>query len=336
MNSFLQKVYKQAAKNPKRIVFAEAYEDRTITAIEEILKRKIAMPILIGNSTQIKNNAKKLKLKIDWEKTKIVNPKNSKLKDHYAKLFYEARKDKGVSLKQATSTMENIYYFGTMMVENNDADGMVSGLDCHTKDSVLPAFQIIKTKEKFHKVSGIFFMILEKKVLLFSDCSINVEPNSHDLADIACDTAETAKRFGLQPRVAFLSFSTKGSNEHPLIDKVREAVAITKARDPKLIIDGELQVDAALVPEVAARKAPKSTIQGNANVLIFPSLETGNIAYKLVERLARAKAIGPLLQGLRKPVNDLSRGCSVKDIVDVTAFTVCECQELPLIDKIKK
>lgn len=327
MNQFLRTVYAQAKKNPQRIVFPEAYEARTITAIEEILAKKIALPILIGDSKKLKANAKKLKLNIDWEKTKIVDPAKSPLKATYAKLFYEARKNKGVTMKDAQKTMENIYYFGTMMVENDDADGMVSGLDCHTKDSVLPAFQIIKTKEKFHKVSGIFFMILEKKVLIFADCSLNIEPNSHDLADIACDTAETAKKFGINPRVAFLSFSTKGSNEHPLIDKIKEAVALTKFKNPKLIVDGEMQVDAALVPEVAARKCPKAAIQGNANILIFPNLEVGNIAYKLVERLAKAKAIGPLLQGLRKPVNDLSRGCSVKDVVDVTAFTVCECQE---------
>ncbi len=324
MHQFLKNVYAQARKNPKRIVFPEAYETRTITAIKEIIDKKIATPILIGSSQQLKATAKKLKLKIDWEKAKIVDPEKSPLKEKYIKLFYEARKEKGVTLKDAKKTIENIYYFGTMMVENGDADGMVSGLDCHTKDSVLPAFQIIKTKEKFHKVSGLFFMVLEKKVLIFADCSLNIEPNSHDLADIACDTAQTARKFGMQPRIAFLSFSTKGSNEHPLIDKIREAVALTKARDPKLIVDGELQVDAAIVPDVAARKCPKSTIQGNANILIFPNLEVGNIAYKLVERLAKAKAIGPLLQGLRKPVNDLSRGCSAKDVVDVTAFTVCE------------
>ena len=216
-------------------------------------------------------------------------------------------------------------YFGTMMVYNGQADGMVTGTTYSTADSIRPALQIIKTKEKFHKVSGIFFMILEKRLLLFADAAITVEPNSHDLVDIAIDSAETAKKFELDPRIAMLSFSTKGSAKHPDVDKIKEAVALLKHKQPDLVVDGEMQVDAALVPKVAKKKCPNSTIQGDANILIFPDLEAANIAYKLVERLAKASAIGPLLQGLKKPVNDLSRGCHYKDIVNVTAFTACEC-----------
>ncbi len=213
------------------------------------------------------------------------------------------------------------------MVYMELADGMVTGTTFPTDDSIRPALQIIKTEEKFHKVSGIFFMVLEKRLLLFADAAITINPNSHDLVDIAVDTAETAKKFGIKPRVAMLSFSTKGSADHPLVDKVQEAVRMLKYERPDIIVDGDLQVDAALVPKVAKKKCPKSPIQGDANILIFPDLESANIAYKLVERLAKAKAIGPLLQGLKKPVNDLSRGCSYQDIVNVTAFTVCESLE---------
>jgi phosphate acetyltransferase len=193
---------------------------------------------------------------------------------------------------------------------------------------VRPALQIIGTKEKFHKVSGIFFMILENRLLLFADCAINIDPNSTELAEIAIDTAETAKRFGIEPKIAMLSFSTNGSAKHPDADKVREAVQMIKYKRPELIVDGEMQVDAALVPEISQRKFPNSKIKGEANVLIFPDLQSGNIAYKLVERLAKAEAIGPILQGLNKPVNDLSRGCSFQDIADLAAITACEAQEL--------
>ena len=236
-------------------------------------------------------------------------------------------KNKGISKKQAAEIVKDMNYFGTMMVYMELADGMVTGTTFPTDDSIRPALQIIKTEEKFHKVSGIFFMVLEKRLLLFADAAITINPNSHDLVDIAVDTAETAKKFGIKPRVAMLSFSTKGSADHPLVDKVQEAVRMLKYERPDIIVDGDLQVDAALVPKVAKKKCPKSPIQGDANILIFPDLQSANIAYKLVERLAKAKAIGPLLQGLKKPVNDLSRGCSYQDIVNVTAFTVCESLE---------
>jgi len=236
------------------------------------------------------------------------------------------RKHKGITPKQAKETIKDMNYFGTMMVHMNLADGMVTGTTFPTDDSIRPALQIIKTQEKFHKVSGVFFMVLEKRLLLFADTAIMIEPNSHDLVDIAIDTAETAQKFGITPRVAMLSFSTLGSADHPNVDKVREAVRMLQDSRPDIVADGEMQVDAALVPKVAAKKCPSSPIQGDANILIFPSLEAANIAYKLVERLGEAKAIGPILQGLKKPINDLSRGCHYKDIVNVTAFTVMECE----------
>ncbi len=327
MHNFLRKVHSIARKNPRKIVFPEGTEERILKATEEILEKKIAIPILVGNPKTIKNNAKKLKLKIDFSKVEIYDNKRSKLLKEFTDTFYELRKHKGISKKQAAEIVKDMNYFGTMMVYMELADGMVTGTTFPTDDSIRPALQIIKTEEKFHKVSGIFFMVLEKRLLLFADAAITINPNSHDLVDIAVDTAETAKKFGIKPRVAMLSFSTKGSADHPLVDKVQEAVRMLKYERPDIIVDGDLQVDAALVPKVAKKKCPKSPIQGDANILIFPDLQSANIAYKLVERLAKAKAIGPLLQGLKKPVNDLSRGCSYQDIVNVTAFTVCESLE---------
>lgn len=325
MNNFIRKVRNQAKKNPRHIVFPEGGEERILQATEEIVKQELAQLTLIGDEKNIKARAKKLGLKIDFRKVKIIDPEKSPLTKKYAEAFYELRKDKGITKAKASKTVKNINYFGTMMVHMDDADGMVTGTTYSTADSIRPALQIIKTREKFHKVSGIYFMVLEKRLLLFADTAITIEPNSHDLVDIAVDTAETAKRFGIEPRIALLSFSTNSSADHPNIDKIKEAVNMIKYEHPDLIVDGEMQVDAALVPKVAARKSPDSPIQGDANILIFPNLEAANIAYKLVERLAKAKAIGPLLQGLRKPVNDLSRGCNYQDIINVTAFTVCEC-----------
>jgi len=328
MHKFLKKIHKLAQKSPKKIVYPEGTEERILRATEEVSNKNIAQLTLVGPAKTIKAKAKKLGLEIDWKKIRIEDPSTSKLTDKYAEVFFELRKEKGIkSLKQAREVISDMNYFGTMMVHCNDADGMVTGTTYSTGDSIRPALQIIKTKNKFHKVSGVFFLFLEKQMLLFADTAITIEPNSHDLADIAIDTANTAKSFGIEPRVALLSFSTKGSADHPNIDKIKEALAIIKDRDPTLLVDGELQVDAAIVPDVAARKCPESPIKGRANILIFPTLEAGNIAYKFVERLSKAKAVGPILQGLNKPINDLSRGCHFKDIVDITAFTVCECNQ---------
>jgi len=325
MHNFIKKVRGLARKKNKLIVLPEGTEERVLKATEEIQKQKIARISLVGPSRKIKAKAKKLKLNINWKEIKIHDPEKSQLTHSFATTFYELRKHKGITEKDAETIVKDMNYFGTMMVYMGEADGMVTGTTYSTADSIRPALQIIKTEEKFHKVSGVFFMVLEKRLLLFADTAITIEPNSHDLVDIATDTAETAKKFGIDPRIAFLSFSTKGSANHPRIDKIQEAVAMLKAERPDLILDGEMQVDAALVPKVAKKKCPDSPIQGDANVLIFPDLEAANISYKFVERLAKAKAVGPLLQGLKKPVNDLSRGCHYKDIVNVTAFTACEC-----------
>lgn len=324
MHKFIKKVHKLAKKLNKRIVFSDGEEERILKAAQIIQRKKIAQIILIGHSQKIKKNAEKFKVKLNWEKITIQNPKTAKKRKKYLEELLNLRKDKGLKKTEAEKLMLDPIYFGTMMLQMNDADGLVTGLICPTHDSLRPVLQIIKTKELFHKVSGVFFMILEKRLLLFADTAVTVEPNSHDLADIAIDTAETARKFGIEPKIALLSFSTKGSNDHPSIDKIREAVKIIKFKRPDLQVDGEMQVDSALVKEVAAKKCPNSNIQGDANILIFPSLEAGNIAYKLVERLAHAKAVGPLLQGLKKAVNDLSRGANVDDIVNVAAFTACE------------
>lgn len=325
---FISSIKEKAKKLHKKIVFPEAFDDRTLQAIEVIVREELASPILLGKTNVIHEQSKKLNLKIDWSKVEIIDLEDPKRLEKYALALHELRKEKGLTLDEAKKWVQDRNYFGVMAVQMDEADGLISGANVSTAATVRPALQIIKTKEKFHKVSGIFFMILEKRLLLFADCAVNIEPNSHDLAEIALDTAKTAKRFGIEPKVAMLSFSTNGSAKHPLVDKVREAIAFVRDKRPDLTIDGEMQVDAALVPSIAQRKFPTSKIQGDANVLIFPDLQSANIAYKLVERLAGAKAIGPILQGFKKPVNDLSRGCTFQDIVDLTAFTACEAQEL--------
>lgn len=325
MQFFLKSIKQKAKQNPKRIVFSDPTEPRVLQALTKILRAKFALPILVGDEKKIKLALKQYG--IQSRDVKIIDPQNAGLKKEFAQNYYELRKDKGLTLKQAAEQMLNATYFATMLVHTDHADGMVSGPSNATAEKIRPALQIIKTKEPFHKVSGIFFMLLEKRFLLFADAAVTINPNSRELAEIALDTAETARKFNIKPKIAMLSFSTKGSAKDTLVDKVREAAEIAQYQKPNLLIEGEMQVDAALVPEVCAIKFPQSKIKGKANILIFPDLQSGNIAYKLVERLAKAKAIGPILQGLKKPVNDLSRGCSIDDIVNVTAMTVCECQE---------
>ncbi len=324
MKQFIAKILREAKKNPKRIAYPEATEPRTLKAIKIILQKKIAKPILVGNEKNIlaalKNN------KISREKIAIVDPVSSKKFSFYLKKLLEIRKEHRLQQEEAKKLLLEPMYFATIMLYCGDADGVISGAIHPTAHTLRPAFQIIKTHEQFHKASGVFFMVLNKKLLLFADCSVNPAPDAKDLADIAIDTATTAQMLGIKPRVAMLSFSTYGSAQHQDVDKVREATNLVHAKRPDLIIGGEMQVDAALVPAVAASKCPKSPVQGDANVLIFPNLDAGNIAYKLVERLAKANAIGPIIQGLNKPVNDLSRGCSVADIVEVTAVTVMQAQ----------
>lgn len=323
---FLDLIKDKARKSPARILFPETFDWRTLGAVAQIVEEKTARPVLVGSPEKLREDFKAARLQITEKDYDVLDIKNGDLRNRYAVAFFALRKDKGVTQEQADKLMTDLNYFAVMAVKVGDVDGLITGANVPTGDTLRPALQIIKTKEKFHKVSAFFFMILEERLLLFADCAVNIEPNSHELAEIAIDTAETAKRFGIIPRIAMLSFSTNGSAKHPNADRVREATQMVQHERPDLACDGEMQVDAALVPEVAVRKFPKSRVAGSANVLIFPSLEAANIAYKLVERLGKAEAIGPVLQGLQKPINDLSRGCSVKDIVDLAAITSVEAQ----------
>ncbi|MBU4349926.1 phosphate acetyltransferase [bacterium] len=329
-----QLIREKAKKNPKIIVLPEGEEPWMIKAAKTIINEGFASLILLGREESIKSKARELGLELPNE-IKIINPKDSKKLKEYAESYYQLRKNKGVSSDEAYQLLENPLYFGALMVYHDDADGLVAGSVNATGDVFRPALQTIKTAPGINIVSSSFVMVVpdcpygEKGIIVFADCALNPEPNAEQLADVAIASAATGKALvGFEPRVAMLSFSTKGSGKHPLIDKVIEATKIAKEKRPELLIDGELQADAALIPSIGERKAPNSKIAGKANVLIFPDLNSGNIAYKLIERLAKAEAIGPISQGMRKPVNDLSRGCSADDIVNVVAITVLQAGEV--------
>ncbi|MFC1741930.1 phosphate acetyltransferase [Nanoarchaeota archaeon] len=335
MKDFMEKIKQKARKDPKRIVFPESTEERTLKAIEIMLKEGTVKPVLLGNEQEIKARISELGLHI--EDVQFVDYLSESNKEHFEKYvneFYEKRKEKGMTQEKAREVMQEGIYYGTMMVHMGDADGLVSGAVHSTGHTVLPALKVIKSREKFHKVSGAFFIKFKERIMMFADAAVTIEPDAKDLAEIAIDSARTAIRFGLEPRIAMLSFSTKGSADHPLAKKVREATAIAKDKAkevlPEVVIDGEMQLDAAVEPWVAKIKCPGAELQGDANVLIFPDLQAANIGYKLATFFGHAEAIGPILQGLRKPVNDLSRGCKVQDIVDISAMTVVEAQHLEM------
>ena len=329
-----QLIREKAKKNPKIIVLPEGEEPRMIKAAETIINEGFASLIFLGIEENIKSKARELGIDLS-NKIQIINPKDSEKLKEYAESYYQLRKNKGVSSDEAYRLLENPLYFGALMVYHDDADGLVAGSINATGDVFRPALQTIKTAPGINIVSSSFVMVIpdcpygEKGIMVFADCALNPEPNAEQLADVAIASAATGKALvGFEPKVAMLSFSTKGSGKHPLVDKIIEATKIAKEKKPELLIDGELQADAALIPSIGERKAPNSKIAGKANVLIFPDLHSGNIAYKLIERLAKAEAIGPISQGMRKPVNDLSRGCSVEDIVNVVAITVLQAGEV--------
>ncbi|MCF8298895.1 MAG: phosphate acetyltransferase [Saprospiraceae bacterium] len=330
--NFLDNIKDKAKNNLKTIVLPEGTEERTLKAANILIGEKIANIILIGNTVEINKLAEKFELE-NISKAKIIDPLNHDKKEELVDLLVEIRKNKGLTKEEALKLVENPLYLACLLIKNGYADGEVAGAANATGDVLRPAFQIVKTLPGISVVSGAFFMILKDKtygddgILVFADCAVHPDPNENELAEIAVCTAKTANSIaGMEPRVAMLSFSTKGSAKHEMVDKVVNATRIAKEMAPDLKIDGELQADAAIIEAIGKSKAPNSEIAGKANVLIFPTLEVGNIAYKLVQRLAGAEAVGPVLQGMAAPINDLSRGCSVDDIVNLVAITANQAQ----------
>lgn len=324
----ISEIIARAKANPQRIVLPEGTEERTLTAADRVLAEGVANLIILGNPSEIKALADKLGLK-HIDKAIIIDPENHPKKEEYAQLLCELRKKKGMTIEEARKLVLDPLYLGCLIIKSGDADGQLAGARNTTGNVLRPALQIIKTAPGITCVSGAMLLITktpqygEDGVLVVGDVAVTPAPDADQLSQIAVCTARTARAVaGFEdPRVAMLSFSTKGSAKHEVVDKVVEALELAKKLDPTLKIDGELQADAALVPSVGASKAPGSEIAGKANVLVFPNLEVGNIAYKLVQRLGNADAIGPVLQGIARPVNDLSRGCSVDDVYKMIAIT---------------
>lgn len=329
--TLMEQIRAKAKEANKCIVLAEGTEERTLKAADIILKEGIARLILLGNEQEIKG------LALQWgltniDKATIIDPVTHAKKQFYAEMLCEIRKKKGMQMDEAMRLVEDPLYLATLLIKNGDADGEVAGARNATGDVLRPAFQVVKTLPGVSVVSGAFIMVLKDKtygedgLMVFADCAATPCPTAEELGQIAVVSAQTAKAIAgfEEPRVAILSFSTKGSAKHELVDKVIEATKVAHQLDPTVRLDGELQADAAIVPKVGASKAPGSDIAGKANVLVFPDLQSGNICYKLVQRLAGAEAIGPVMQGMAAPINDLSRGCSVEDVVNVVAITATQ------------
>ena len=330
---FIEKLKEKASATQRRIVLPEAVEERTLRAADTVLGEGFAQIILIGNPDDIFAAADKFGLK-NISKAKIIDPLNHEKVDEYVDLMVEIRKTKGLTKEEARELIKNPLYLGVLMIKAGDADGEVAGANNATGDVLRPAFQYVKTAPGVSVVSGSIVMGMKDSkfgndgLMVFADCAVHPDPDAQELAEIAVATGRTAQAIlGMEPRIAMLSFSTKGSAKHDFVDKVVTATKLAQEMAPDLKIDGELQVDAAIVPEIGKKKAPGSDIAGVANVFVFPDLQSGNIGYKLVQRFANAEAVGPILQGMAAPINDLSRGCSVSDIVNLIAITANQVTE---------
>jgi len=325
-HELMRPVIHKAQAKPKRVVFPEGDNDKVLRASHILVEEEIARPILLGDEKDIRDKAAELGVPLD--SINIVDPKTSAWRDVYVQELYWLRQRRGVTMSEARKLIENRNVFASLMVHMGEADALVSGVTQHYPDTIRPALQIIKVREGVHKVSGLYALISPKGDLLFlADCAVNIEPSAEDLAEIALCAADAAQRFDVTPHVAMLSFSNFGSSNHPLCEKVRRATALVKQRDPSLIIDGEMMADTAVVPAILERDYPFSTLKGGANVLIFPDLNSANIAYKLLMRIGGAEAIGPILMGLSKPAYVLQRGAEVEDIVNSTALAVVDAEE---------
>ncbi|HZL10584.1 MAG TPA: phosphate acetyltransferase [Prolixibacteraceae bacterium] len=328
----LKRIFQNAQKYQKRIVLPEGSEPRTLRAAEIVLSQNLAQLTLLGNVEEINKAASEIGVNIGG--VTIVDPKTDPRRGAYADLMVEIRKAKGLTREAALELLNDPLYFAPLMIKSGDADGELAGAINATGDVLRPALQYVKTMPGVSVVSGAFLMFVDPYfghdgILVFADCAVMPDPNEQQLAEIAVTTAKTAKAIvGMDPRVAMLSFSTMGSAQHPMVDKMANATRIAREMDPDLKIDGEMQLDAAIIPEVGRLKAPNSEVAGRANILVFPSLEAANIGYKLVQRLGKAEAVGPVLQGMAAPINDLSRGCSVSDIVNMVAITANQAAAL--------
>jgi phosphate acetyltransferase len=323
---FQYQIVKRAKENKKHIVLPEGDDDRILIAADALIKQNVVELTILGNKETILAAVKRLNLSLDLEKVKIINPATSERYPEYVNTLYELRKSKNVSMEMARDLMLDVSYFGTMMVYKGEADGMVSGAAHTTQHTIRPALQFVKTKPGINTVSSVFFMCLPNRVSVFGDCAVNPNPTSEQLADIAISSAETSKMFGIDPKIAMLSYSSGTSGEGEDVEKVRKATEIVRQKRPDLKVEGPIQYDAAVDPTVGKKKLPNSEVAGQASVLIFPDLNTGNNTYKAVQRETGALAIGPMLQGLNKPVNDLSRGCTVDDVFNTVVITAIQAQ----------